>query len=128
EMLTGHAPLTGEPQEVLARHAIDPAPKVTAARPDVPAHVEAALRKAIAKLPADRVATMTDFARALSATSTVRSIKLRRTVIAGAMLVAMVALVAAIARRPSASLRAARAAHSVAVLPINISSNPDEEA
>jgi DNA-binding SARP family transcriptional activator len=66
QMLAGHPPFTGVgPHEVLARHVLDPVPRLTAARPDVPEPVERALLKALAKLPADRFDTALDFAGAL---------------------------------------------------------------
>jgi serine/threonine-protein kinase len=67
EMLAGHPPFTAEsPQELLARHAFDPVPTLRAARPDVPAHLERAVLKALAKVPADRFATVAQFAQALT--------------------------------------------------------------
>ena len=50
EMLAGHPPFSGaSAQEILARHALDPVPTLTAARPDVPEPVHRAVRKALAK-------------------------------------------------------------------------------
>jgi serine/threonine protein kinase/tetratricopeptide (TPR) repeat protein len=67
EMLAGHPPFTGaSAHEILSRHALDPVPRLAAARPDVPDSVEAAVRKALAKSPADRFATSADFAAALT--------------------------------------------------------------
>jgi serine/threonine-protein kinase len=67
EMLAGHPPFTAEsPQELLARHAFDPVPTLRAARPDVPALLERAVLKALAKAPADRFATVALFAHALT--------------------------------------------------------------
>lgn len=67
EMVAGHPPFTAEsPQELLARHAFDPVPTLRAARPDVPAPLERAVVKALAKLPGDRFATVAEFAQALT--------------------------------------------------------------
>ena len=67
EMLTGHAPFSGASfHEVAARHATAPVPPLTAARGDVPGHVEATLNKALAKNPADRFATVGEFIASLA--------------------------------------------------------------
>ena len=66
EMLTGSPPFVGPtPQAVLARHATDPAPRVREARASVPVHVDAAVARALSKLPADRFATARQLAEAL---------------------------------------------------------------
>ena len=66
EMLAGHAPFLGRtPQELLARHALDPLPPLRSVRPGVPVDVEQAITKALAKVPADRFATASEFAEAL---------------------------------------------------------------
>jgi len=68
EMLTGHPPFLGTtPQEVLARHTLDPVPPLRASRPDLPAALERAVFKALAKAPADRFATAGAFSEALTA-------------------------------------------------------------
>jgi len=67
ELLAGHAPFTGaSAQEVLARHTLDPVPRITAARPGLPGHVEEALERALAKTPADRFPTASAFGAALA--------------------------------------------------------------
>jgi serine/threonine protein kinase len=66
ELLAGHPPFVGgSAQEILARHAMDAVPRLFAARPDVPDLVEAAVRKALAKNPADRFNTTAEFAHVL---------------------------------------------------------------
>jgi eukaryotic-like serine/threonine-protein kinase len=66
EMLAGHPPFLGRtPQEVRARHALDPVPPLRAARATVGAGVEAVLERALAKQPADRFATAAEFVAAL---------------------------------------------------------------
>src|SRR5438034_2652226 len=55
EMLAGHPPFLGTTaQEILARHALDPVPPLRTIRPELPQAVEHAVRKALAKSPADR--------------------------------------------------------------------------
>ncbi len=58
EMLAGQPPFTGSnPRAILARHAIDPVPSLRTVRSTVPAGLEAAIRRALCKVPADRFAT-----------------------------------------------------------------------
>jgi serine/threonine-protein kinase len=67
EMLAGHPPFTGaSPQEIMGRHALDPVPRLVAARRDVSPQVENAVIKAMAKQPKDRFATAADFIEALT--------------------------------------------------------------
>jgi serine/threonine-protein kinase len=66
EMLAGDPPFAGaSPRAVLARHAVDPVPAIRTARPGVPAHLEQAINRALAKVPADRFATAGEFGAAL---------------------------------------------------------------
>jgi serine/threonine-protein kinase len=68
EMLVGQPPFTGPTaQSILARHAMDPVPSVCTVRNTVPPALEAAIAKALAKVPADRFATVGEFADALVA-------------------------------------------------------------
>ena len=67
ELLVGEAPFTGpSAQAIMARHAVEPLPRVRTVRVTVPDYVEAAIDKALAKVPADRFATGTEFAEALT--------------------------------------------------------------
>ena len=67
EMLAGHPPFTGpDPRTVLARHAHDPVPPLRSVRAAVTPEVEAIVRRALAKAPADRYATATEMALALA--------------------------------------------------------------
>jgi hypothetical protein len=66
EMLTGNPPHTGaSAQQVIMRIIAEPVEPVTKHRKSVPAHVAAAVAKALEKLPADRFATAKEFAQAL---------------------------------------------------------------
>jgi len=68
EMLVGAPPFTGPTaQSILARHAMDAVPSVRTVRSTVPPGLEAALAKALAKVPADRFSTGGEFADALVA-------------------------------------------------------------
>ncbi|HEX9692403.1 MAG TPA: protein kinase [Gemmatimonadales bacterium] len=67
EMLTGDPPYTGSTaQAIVAKVITEKAPPVTALRDTVPAHVGAAIGKALSKMPADRFRSAADFASALS--------------------------------------------------------------
>jgi TolB-like protein len=69
EMLTGVPPFTGpNAQALLARHAVDPVPPIRTVRATVPEAVERVVRRALAKVPADRYATAVEFANALEIT------------------------------------------------------------
>jgi hypothetical protein len=68
EMLAGQPPFTGPTaQAILARHAVDPIPPLHTVRNTVPPAAEAAIERALAKVPADRFATAAEFAAALTA-------------------------------------------------------------
>ncbi len=66
EMLVGEPPHTGATvQAIIARVLTDRPRAVRESRDTVPVHVEGALAKALAKLPADRFSTASQFAEAL---------------------------------------------------------------
>ena len=67
EMLVGEPPFTGStPQAVLGKIITGDAESVTQHRRTVPQNVEAAIAKALERIPADRFASGSDFAAALS--------------------------------------------------------------
>ena len=67
EMLAGSPPFQGPTaQAVMARHAVDPVPSLRTVRATVPASVEAAITKALAKVPADRFMSAAQFVEAFS--------------------------------------------------------------
>jgi len=66
EMLTGAPPFAGPTaQAIQARRMTDPVPPLRTVRETVPIHVEQAIVTALAKVPADRFATASQFADAL---------------------------------------------------------------
>src|SRR5437879_1683078 len=68
EMLAGEPPFGGPTgQAILARHSLDPVPRLKTVRATVPEGVEWAITKALAKVPADRFPTAAQFADALRA-------------------------------------------------------------
>ena len=67
EMLVGEPPYTGSTaQAILGKIIAGEAATATKHRTTVPANVDAAIRKALEKVPADRFAGVRDFARALA--------------------------------------------------------------
>ena len=73
EMLTGEPPFTGPTaQAIVARVLTDEPRPLTLQRKTVPPHVEAAVRRALEKLPADRFETARAFAEALGNVSFTR--------------------------------------------------------
>ena len=70
EMLAGEPPFTGPTsQAVVARILTEPPGRLSRRRKTVPPHVETAVHKALEKLPADRFATVEQFAAALEGPS-----------------------------------------------------------
>jgi len=68
EMLAGEPPFTGpSAQAIIAKVMNAPAAPIATLRPTVPAAVEAAVMRALAKLPADRFKSAAEFASALQA-------------------------------------------------------------
>jgi eukaryotic-like serine/threonine-protein kinase len=68
EMLVGEPPHAGPTaQAILARRLIEPVPPVRRVREQVPHSVDAAIRTAVARSPADRFPTCAEFAAALNA-------------------------------------------------------------
>src|SRR5579862_8202469 len=68
ELLTSEVPFPGENFVAVAmRHINEPPPSVRDKRPDVPWRVDEAVRRAMAKDPADRFATMAEFRAELDA-------------------------------------------------------------
>jgi TolB-like protein len=67
EMLAGRPPFTGRTvQAVIARHIAEPVPQLFTIRNTVPEVLERAIRRALAKAPADRFASADEFALAIS--------------------------------------------------------------
>jgi serine/threonine-protein kinase len=132
EMLAAEPPFTGpSAQAVIARRLSLPAPSIRVIRPGIPESVDAALRRALAPVPADRFATTADFARALttaaSATDTTTPgprARSRWPMIAGAAALLVATFVAIRLMRPPAPPAAlttdTSAAIRLAVLPFRL--------
>jgi TolB-like protein len=68
EMLAGAPPFTGPTaQAILARHALDSVPPLRTVRATLPEAIDSAVGRALAKVPADRFASVGEFAEALVA-------------------------------------------------------------
>jgi serine/threonine protein kinase len=68
EMLVGAPPFAGpSAQAVLHQHLVAPPPSVGGVRPAIPTAVDGAIKRALAKTPAERFATAAQFAAALTA-------------------------------------------------------------
>ena len=97
EMLAGEPPYTGpSAQVVIAKRFTDPVPSVRRLRETIPPAIDAAVSQALAKAPADRFVSAAQFADALTASAapSVRPwFSRRRTLVAGAITAATVALV-----------------------------------
>ena len=72
EMLAGEPPFTGPSAQAIVAKVMNttPAP-IAATRPTVPGFVDAAVQRALSKLPADRFRSAADFANALQGTGAV---------------------------------------------------------
>lgn len=67
EMLVGDPPFRGSTaHNILARHRSSDPPSARVVRPDLPQSVEQAIRRSLAKIPADRFKSLADFAVALT--------------------------------------------------------------
>jgi serine/threonine-protein kinase len=67
ELLVGQPPFTGPTaMAVIARHTMDPVPSVRTVRNTIAVELEGALMKGLAKVPADRFATVQQFVEAVT--------------------------------------------------------------
>jgi hypothetical protein len=67
EMLVGQAPFTGRTaQAVIQQHIVAPPPSASASRATVTAELSRTIQRGMAKTPADRFSTATEFAEALA--------------------------------------------------------------
>jgi len=106
EMLAGEPPFTGiSARAVMARHSIDPVPSVRTVRPTVPAALEAAVTRALAKVPADRPQTAREFSEALTRSGLAPLNAEGPAVRRGAAITAVVQTVVALARAAGAWMR-----------------------
>src|SRR5438309_4022956 len=135
EVLAGEPPFTGPSAESIVRQHLTAAPpRVSAMRAAVPPAIEEAIVRALAKTPADRVATAAEFAEALAAPAQrVRDTGRRTSRLAAraglaATLLAAAAGLFVLSRPHGTPPVAARPGQSIAVLPfVNVNGAPQEE-
>ncbi len=73
EMLSGKPPFHGDsPRTIMSRHLTEPPPRIRGTHPELPAALEDALIRALAKDPAARFASVGEFTRALQVEDTLR--------------------------------------------------------
>jgi len=66
ECLSGAAPFTGDSYgELVRKHLLEPAPRITDKHPDIPAHVADTLQRALSKKPHERFRDVAEFVHAL---------------------------------------------------------------
>ncbi len=125
EMLASQPPYSGATaQEILARHTLDPVPTVKARRAAVPEAVARVITRALAKQPADRFATATQFAMALAAPPQATRPGRRARVVSAALVLAVLGGAFAVAARTFVGRPPA--VRSVAVVPfVNLSADPE---
>ncbi|MEO7647862.1 MAG: serine/threonine-protein kinase [Gemmatimonadaceae bacterium] len=105
EMLAGEPPFTGpSAQAVVSKHLGAPIPSVRILRPDVPAHVDAAIGRALAKSPASRFATTGEFMAALARPAARPPVSRKAAIRAAIALVAVVAVTATVWAATQSSL------------------------
>ena len=69
ELLAGKPPFQGQSLlQLIARHATDPVPILRSAERNLPEHIQPAIAKALAKHPANRYATVSEFIESLAGT------------------------------------------------------------
>src|SRR5438105_9814938 len=125
EMLAGNPPYLGSSaQAILARQSLDPVPRLRTVRETVPEEFERAVVKALAKAPADRFPTATQFAEALVTGRSVLRPSRRTLLIRAALpVIAAVTAIGAIVLARRFSLPgnpAALDANVVAVAPVDV--------
>jgi serine/threonine-protein kinase len=135
EMLAGEPPFTGpSAQAVIGKRLSQPPPSVRVIRPNIPEHVDAALRRALAAAPADRFTTTTDFAQALTAAaptatnraempaSTRAARQSWKVIVGGIAVIALTVLALRLMRdrQPSAAATSVEGAIRLAVLPFRL--------
>lgn len=130
ELLSGRPPFEGQSiLQLIARHATDPVPILASADRSLPSHLQPALARALAKRPDDRFATVEEFIESLAGTiptplsvpsAAPEPASPRRGIVAGTVVLAMVALVAAALRlwSPSSGAGQRSGPIPVAVLPL----------
>jgi serine/threonine-protein kinase len=125
EMLAGQPPFAGPTaQAILARHSVDPVPSLRTVRATIPPTVEAAIERALAKVPADRFTTADQFAQALTAPEVrksrfLRALRVHRTRLVLGVAAGTLAAGTAAVMLPGSSPAVVPLAATIAVLPFS---------
>jgi serine/threonine-protein kinase len=130
EMLAGDPPFLGSNvQAVIAKVVGERPVKLRTIRDTVPGHIEAAVDRALAKVPADRFGTAKDFAWALTDTTSALPQSARRKPVLGRALVGVAAaLVIAAAGWFASSLTGGPGVERLAVLPLtNLAGDSEQD-
>jgi serine/threonine-protein kinase len=132
EMLAGQPPFTGPTGDsVIRQHLTTEPTPVTVIRPAISASVAAALRKALAKTPADRFGTIAELSLALSeSTPEAPRAEVGRRIRSPSVLLAMVAFVilAFVVARSQFTSAGGLEVDAVAVLPPGTTGDPEQDA
>ncbi len=133
EMLAGEPPHTGPTvQAVIAKLLTERPTRIRTVRAAVPEHIDAAIARGLAKVPADRFGSVAQFAAALEAAGTAQTGRSRRRAALIGGIIGIAAIAALLVKgqpwRRSPSTAALRGdAASVAVLPFeNLTGNPSD--
>ncbi len=121
EMLAGEPPYTGPTaQAIMARRLSEPVPSLRVVRETVPAGVEQAIVRALAKVPADRFATAAQFSDALAvvATSPRRVGRFALLGVAGVIAVSGALLLPHVGRKAPTPAEPVHERTAIAVLPV----------
>ena len=131
EMLSGEPPFTGPtPQAIIARSLGAPRPSLRLVRPTVPAALDSAVTRALARDRVDRFPSVAAFAEALGrsavpagspAAASTHRVPRRAVILAGAGILLAAGLAAALLLRPHAAGVVAPEAEVIAVLPFRTS-------
>jgi serine/threonine-protein kinase len=134
EMLAGAPPFTGPTaQAIQARRMTDPVPPLRTVRETVPAHVEQAIIKALAKVPADRFASALEFSDALGVSHDRKARRRNRIAVrsgitvAVALLILLSAYLVTLRRGTDASGRTSAPRTRLVVLPFDNLGAPEDE-
>jgi tRNA A-37 threonylcarbamoyl transferase component Bud32 len=129
EMLAGDPPFSGaDARAVMTRHLQETAPPLRARRPEVPEYAARAVAKAMAKDPADRFPSASDFADALGGADTSGATPLaagshvsrwRRIALGGGVTAATIALAGIALLAPNDRPPVAATAATIAVFPLS---------
>ncbi len=133
EMLAGEPPYTGPSvQAIMAKRLLQPVPQVSVVRDTVPPHLDQLLSRALAKSPADRFATASEFIAGLQGAASSLAVGApRRTGLSAVAITAAIAAVVLIAaaigffKSRGGGDAVPMSADVIAVVPFTVRGSPD---